>query len=349
MVPKLSVCIPTFSRSRLLDGCLASVLPQVQEFLPDVECVVSDNASPDDTRNVLERRQREFPFLRVSTNSQNIGIIGNITKAAVELAQGEYVYLIGDDDVLTKGAIGRILSAIRQEAPDFIALNVGYRPQNDRPNASELIGGVSGSFEKTLRHSHRTGSMRFEDVLEGPPADLTASYSVIIKQSDWKSQFPETCMVPAFSDVQTTYPSGYVVAKTMVGRSAFLIAEPSVVIYEMPGEEFSWAKFRGLTSTLRATELLSLFQQNGVPYDVLRPYFRYQLEHRSQELADLLWNPESAGGKREAFQFAWNLRRYPLSLLKLFVIAMNHPRAPRLLAMMSRGLLRTKGLLTRRV
>lgn len=339
VIPLLSVCIPTFNRAELLELCLATVLPQVAAFPDEVECVVSDNASTDRTPTILKEAADSFPF-RVSRNDENIGIIANITKCASELARGEFILVIGDDDVLCIGAIEQILKLLRvPDSPDLIAVNVGFLPSSERPEASAAFGGVPATAEKTLRRSATNGAVRFEDLFEGPCADFTASYSTVLRRRLWLQFYPAACRDEPFTSVRTTYLHAYVIANTMPGRPAGILATPIVMVYEMPGSEFSWARFRALNSLVHLTSLLKMYQANGVPSQVLKPYFIYQLDHRGNELGDLLWNRRSVGGFWRAMEFAWMLRRYPLRLLRMFLVAMNHPDAPRWIAVVPRLLL----------
>jgi len=149
--PLLSICIPTFNRADLLEVCLATVVPQLLPFAHEVECIVSDNASSDHTTEVIERFSKTFE-IRYFRNHSNIGIIANITRCTSELAEGDYVLLIGDDDALTEGAVSRILEDLRaQDRPDMIALNVGYRPRHQRPAPDAAMGGVPARCDRTLR------------------------------------------------------------------------------------------------------------------------------------------------------------------------------------------------------
>ncbi|MCU0711476.1 MAG: glycosyltransferase [Pirellula sp.] len=339
----LTIGIPTYCRADLLDLCLASVLPQVQELADRVECVVSDNASTDHTAEVLEKYQSQFACLKTFRNDSNIGIIGNITKTASELATGQYVLLIGDDDVLTSGAVSRILYEIQSEAkPDLIALNVGYLPRGLRPKPHESLGGVTVHCEKKLRSSTTRRGISLSEAFEGPPADFTASYSVVIKRSNWLQVFPGACSETPFSSVKTTYPSGFVIAETIHSGMVTVLGEPSVIIYEMPGNEFSWARYRGVTSTRYATELLDKFECGGVSAKRLLPYKHYQLEHRNEELGELLWDKTTAGGWKDAMVFAWHLKQFPIRLAKCFVLSLLHKQAPWWLSWIPRLALRAK-------
>ena len=339
----LTIGIPTYCRADLLDLCLASVLPQVEEEAAQVECVVSDNASTDHTTQVLEKYKSRFSCLKTFRNESNIGIIGNITKTASELASGEFVFLIGDDDVLTTGAVKRILSELQSEPrPDMIALNVGYLPRELRPKADEAIGGVSVKCNKMLRSTTTRSMVSLNEAFEGPPADLTASYSVVLKRSSWKQVFTISCRETPFSSLKTTYPSGFVIAETCQSCQVSILGEPSVLIYEMPGSEFSWARYRGVTSTRYATELLCKFERGGVSFAKLLPYKHFQLEHRNEELGELLWDKATAGGWKDAVAFAWMLKRFPVRLTKCFVLSLLHDKAPKWLSWIPRVFLKAK-------
>ncbi len=125
----LSLCIPTYNRSRLLSESLRAILSQIDaSAAAQVEVVVMDNASPDDTPQVVAQAQAEFPLapVRVVRHRENIGADANF-RAAVEQAQGEFVYLLSDDDVLLPGAVNRLLSLIRAH-PDFDAFCLNVRP-----------------------------------------------------------------------------------------------------------------------------------------------------------------------------------------------------------------------------
>ena len=129
MTPRLSLCVPTYNRAGLLDQALRAVLDQITPDMADlVEIVVLDNASPDGTPAVVARVQADFPRLplRALRHPQNIGPDANFYEAVKE-AQGEYVFLLSDDDILLPGAVARLLSLI-QEHPGFDAFCLNIRP-----------------------------------------------------------------------------------------------------------------------------------------------------------------------------------------------------------------------------
>ena len=118
---KLSICIPSYNRAELLRECLASVIPQVLNYT-EVEVIVSDNASPDHTQEVVEAFQEQYPQLRAYRNSENLGYTGNQVKC-FEYASGDYLAILCDDDLYRPGLIDRLLAVLADEEYAFVALN----------------------------------------------------------------------------------------------------------------------------------------------------------------------------------------------------------------------------------
>lgn len=70
--PLLSLCIPTYNRSQYLKKSIDSIICQ-QEFLDGkVEIVISDNASEDDTREVVEVYLKKFDNIFYRRNEENV-------------------------------------------------------------------------------------------------------------------------------------------------------------------------------------------------------------------------------------------------------------------------------------
>jgi len=107
----LSICIPTFNRAEYLKECLTSVLLSIAEHEHEIEIVISDNASADDTGNIVHAFQDTHPWIRYHRNEQNIGAERNFYHLA-KLAQGENIWIFGDDDIMEVSAVSRVLDNI---------------------------------------------------------------------------------------------------------------------------------------------------------------------------------------------------------------------------------------------
>lgn len=134
MKPTLSICIPTYNRAGPLRESLESILPQVAGS-PDVEVVVSDNASTDNTGDICRDFQTRYSFIRYLPNPENLGFDGNIV-ACVQKAQGEYVAFFSDDDLAPPGTFAGLLSHLRKSKPSLLQIN--FRPFfHDNPQHTE--------------------------------------------------------------------------------------------------------------------------------------------------------------------------------------------------------------------
>lgn len=112
MTVTLSICIPTFNRSECLKECLSAVLASVAGYEYEIEVVISDNASIDDTGSVVRAFQEKHPWIRYHRNEQNIGAERNFYLLAA-LAQGDNIWIFGDDDKMEASAVARVLGNIR--------------------------------------------------------------------------------------------------------------------------------------------------------------------------------------------------------------------------------------------
>lgn len=122
---KLSVCIATYKRARYIGETLQSILMQLPS---GVEIVVVDGASPDDTATVMARVLSEHSAVRYFREAINSGVDGDYDKA-VSYAEGEYCWLMTDDDLLKPGAIAAVLSALSActDRADLVIVNSEVR------------------------------------------------------------------------------------------------------------------------------------------------------------------------------------------------------------------------------
>jgi glycosyltransferase involved in cell wall biosynthesis len=103
---RVGVCIPTRNRAHYLREAIDSVLAQsFQDFV----LVVSDNASTDGTRQLVE----SIPDPRViySRLDEDIGLVANHNRC-FDLVSSEYVLLLPDDDILRPGMLEQAVEVL---------------------------------------------------------------------------------------------------------------------------------------------------------------------------------------------------------------------------------------------
>lgn len=123
MTCKLSICIPTFNRGSYIGETLESIVSQLEE---NIEIVIVDGGMTDNTEQVVSSYQRLFPNIRytrkeASGNQPSNEGFDRDCNYAVEIARGEYCWLMPDDDLLLPGAIKKILSETGKSYPLIVA------------------------------------------------------------------------------------------------------------------------------------------------------------------------------------------------------------------------------------
>lgn len=143
MRPILSICIPTYNRAEYLKATLASIVDQANE---NIEIVVSDNASNDETLEVVEYFRKRHSALVYFRHPENIGADKNYLKV-IEIATGEYCWLFGSDDLMLPGAIATIMTEITSGLDVYLCgLTLGTREMKPIANHHVLRQGKVCEF-----------------------------------------------------------------------------------------------------------------------------------------------------------------------------------------------------------
>jgi glycosyltransferase involved in cell wall biosynthesis len=93
---KFSICIPAFKQKHLKE-CIASILAQVEESF---ELVILNDNSPEPVEDTV--MGFDDHRIRYYSNERNVGaynLVNNWNKC-LELSKGEYIVIMGDDDLL---------------------------------------------------------------------------------------------------------------------------------------------------------------------------------------------------------------------------------------------------------
>lgn len=117
----LTIAIPTYLCSQELKRALEAIEKQYDER---VEVLVSNDASPDDTDEVVAEIQKRIPIHYIK-NKENLGYDRNFLQCYQEAA-GKYVMLMGNDDYLLDGSVSHILFFLEMN-PDLDWVFVNFR------------------------------------------------------------------------------------------------------------------------------------------------------------------------------------------------------------------------------
>lgn len=134
-LPLVSIAIPAYNHAAYIEACLASVCAQTY---PELELVLIDDGSKDATyeiaRSFLDAHRERFRRI-VLARQENQGVSA-ASNAAIAACRGEWVHLLGSDDVLYPNKVERIQQAIHEwNCPDLalVHADVGMIDQHGKP------------------------------------------------------------------------------------------------------------------------------------------------------------------------------------------------------------------------
>jgi abequosyltransferase len=112
----LTIAIPTWNRSKYLYRCLDSIFKQINSHTENyLEVIVSDNSSIDNTASVVHSFVKKGFKLKYFKNRSNLGGDYNLAKCYSK-AEGTYVYMLADDDILMPNMLNNLISIIKNNS-----------------------------------------------------------------------------------------------------------------------------------------------------------------------------------------------------------------------------------------
>jgi GT2 family glycosyltransferase len=133
MPPLLTIAIPTVNRARLLGRAIESALAQTS---PDIEILVSDNGSTDDTPAIIQRYAgRGLRTFRHPTTMD----AARHGQFLIEQARGEYFLGLSDDDYLEPEFAAHVL-AMFEEHPEVSFVYTGCAVHYENVRVPAVVG-----------------------------------------------------------------------------------------------------------------------------------------------------------------------------------------------------------------
>jgi GT2 family glycosyltransferase len=137
---EVSVIIVNYNTSLLAEQCIASVYAHT--MANSFEIIVVDNASSDRS---IENITTQFPEIQLLQNQSNLGF-GKANNQGINLALGEFVFLLNSDTVLHSDAIGTFVKYMRRPENSRVAVcGAALSTGTDRPATS--FGNFPGIFQ----------------------------------------------------------------------------------------------------------------------------------------------------------------------------------------------------------
>lgn len=123
----VSVIIPVYNGAEFLEKCLRSVMQQTYQ---DIEIIVIDDGSKDNSYEICERLVKEDKRIRLF-RQENAGVSAARNKG-MSVAKGDYITFVDADDVLLSRGIETLLEAAGNDADLIIGSHEEFRGKHTR-------------------------------------------------------------------------------------------------------------------------------------------------------------------------------------------------------------------------
>lgn len=296
---KLSICIPTYNRAKHLVNCLESINSMSFKNKSLLEVCVSDNCSTDETELVVRKMQSKIN-IKYSRNKVNLGIPQNFINV-VNMASGEFVWLIGDDDLLLPDAFDKLFFLLdKYNDVDFFYIN-SYHLDTEYVLSYPQPFNTSFLPKKMKQFSSykKTGTLFFLDLINPKISFdfLGGMFLSVFKRSKWQENINVLNPI-ALSDLRTfshfdnTFPHIKIFAKAFANSKAFFHSEPLSVCLTGARE---WSPMYPFVHSVRLVEALDEYKKNGLPYLRYLWCRNFALNNFIPDIVSMYLNRKSSG------------------------------------------------------
>lgn len=298
---RLSICIPTFNRGKYLNNLLNSIYNTDTYFLKKIEVCISDNNSSDETEEIVNSYRTKLD-IKYKKNETNIGLAKNILEV-VEMAKGEFVWILGDDDLILKNSFERLDKIINLNPDiDFVytnAYNISkkYLEKYDSPFDTVNLPKEMNRFSKWNKECE----MKFIELINPKISFdyLGGIFLSVFRRDKWMQNLScisknQIRVENSFSNLENTFPHIKVFANSFKKSKAYFNSEPLVVCINDIRE---WLDSYPFIRSIVLVEALKEYRKNGLS---LFKYFLCKnaiLSNFSSDIGFILLNKNVSGYK----------------------------------------------------
>lgn len=320
---KLSICIPTYNRASHLANCLNSIILCNSQSEFNFEICVSDNGSYDETEAVVHHAQSSIN-IKYHRNQTNLGIPRNFLQV-VSMADGEFIWLIGDDDLLMPDAIRTLYRLINCHP------NIDFFYVNSFHLHTEFLKDFTSPFDTKNLPNNMTpfskwpveGEMAFFDLVNPKISFdfLGGMFLSVFRKRNWTqnaNMLDKVAVLDSrlFSHFDNTFPHVKIFAYSFSKSNAYFNAKPLIVSLSGVRE---WSTMYPFIHSVRLVEALTEYRKNGLSYWRYLYYKNYALNNFIPDFIYILLNKKNSGyiyinPFKLLFEYCW----FPNFYLSLF-------------------------------
>ena len=264
----LSICIPNFNRSKSLNNCLNSICIAKKNSNIAFEVCISDNCSTDNVEEIVQVYKKHLN-VKFKKNHKNLGLGKNIL-SAVSMAQGEFVWILGNDDLIVSQSLNKLASLINENKNlDFFFINSFHLSSKYVFNSSQPFNTykLPANMDKVSKIK-KSYQLNFFDLIDPKISFdfLMGIFLSVFRRKNWKENLnviniEDINKKNMYSTFDNTCPHVKIFSKAFSKSKAYFMSEPLSV--NLHGER-EWGDLYNFVESIRVPETLNFYHKNGM-------------------------------------------------------------------------------------
>lgn len=242
---KVSCIMPTHNRSDLLARALDSLLAQ---SLKEIEIIVVDDASTDQTQDILAERMNSDPRVYTVKNDKNVGPALSRNKG-YEAAKGEYIIFLDSDDYFLPFMLERTYALAKLYNCDLVVFERILAEDGQMPEIQNITSAMNLKlYEKGSRKA-------YINRLRNAPWNKLVSKKLM---DQYQIRFQD---LPASNDIFYSYAVALSAARTLI------TSEPLIVYFSNASGNISTSPKAMCCNEVLAYQKVFAFMRSIEPED----------------------------------------------------------------------------------
>ena len=269
----LSICIPTYNRTRYLENCLNSIFIASKKSNLKIEVCISDNCSEENTLAVIKKYKEKITIF-FNQNNKNIGYGKNSLKS-VFMARGEFVWMLGNDDLILPDTFNTFQNLIHKNPEvDFFYINSYHLNLDilDKFNFPFDTSKFDFSILKRFSNYKKNKKLKFFQLIDPFKSFefMLSTYLCVYRRKFWLNHIKEIDKknivdTRLYSNFDNTAPHIKIWAAAFKDKTAYFFHEPLTANVHGPRGK-DWNDLYAFVEAVRIPEVLDCYRKNGMSF-----------------------------------------------------------------------------------
>ena len=297
----LSICIPTFNRAKYLNNCLHSIIKCSENTTIKFQVCVSDNCSTDNTEHIVNLASKRLD-IKYQKNNSNIGVHLNFLNV-VSMAGGEFIWMLGDDDLLMPYAIQKLFDLHKKNPHiDFFYVNSFHLSTEYVNKFSQPFDTINlPDYMEPFSKWKNQGKLPFNQLINPHISFdfLGGIFLSVFRKKNWLENvdvLDKNAMKDkqVFSHFDNTFPHIKIFSRAFGQSDAYFNVLPLCVCLTGARE---WSHMSPLVMSVRLIEALEEYRKNGLSYWQYVYCKNYALHNFIPDFINIVLHKKTSGYK----------------------------------------------------